>query len=59
MREAADGPYAVALVDLAEGVRVMANVIDCAPDDVKVGMAVRATWQERPDGRNLLQFEPA
>ncbi len=34
-------PYAVALVDLEEGVRVLSNVVDCAPDDVTVGLAVR------------------
>lgn len=57
-RDAADGPYAVALIDLAEGVRMMSNVVGCPPDDVTVGMAVRLTWQPRPDGRNLPQFTP-
>jgi len=55
-RDAADGPYVVALIDLVEGVRVMANVLDCAPDDVCVGMPVRATWLPLSDGRQLLQF---
>ena len=41
----ADGPYAVALVDLAEGVRMMSNVVDCAPDAVTVGMAVHVTLE--------------
>jgi uncharacterized OB-fold protein len=57
-REAADGPYAVALVDLDEGVRVMGNVLECAPDDVHVGMRVRAVWHPLSDGRRLLQFAP-
>jgi uncharacterized protein len=57
-RDAADGPYVVALVDLAEGVRVMGNVSECAPDDVQVGMPVRATWHPLSDGRKLLQFAP-
>ena len=57
-RDAADGPYVVALVDLEEGVRVMGNVAECAPDDVKVGMQVRAIWQPLSDGRQLLQFAP-
>jgi uncharacterized OB-fold protein len=57
-RDAADGPYVVALVDLREGVRMMGNVLDCAPDDVHVGLAVRVTWQPLSDGRQLPQFAP-
>ena len=34
-------PYVVALVDLEEGPRVMTNIVDCEPDDVRIGMAVR------------------
>ncbi len=51
-------PYAVALVDLAEGVRVMSNVVGCGPEDVTVGMAVVAAWEPLSDGRHLLVFEP-
>ncbi len=54
-----DCPYVVALVDLAEGVRMMANIVDCPPEDVVVGMAVRVTWQPLSDGRHLPQFRPA
>ena len=57
-REAADGPYVVALVDLREGVRVMGNVLECRPEDVRVGLPVRVVWQPLPDGRQLLQFAP-
>jgi uncharacterized OB-fold protein len=57
-RDEADGPYAVALVDLAEGVRVMANVVGCPPDAVAVGMAVRVAWEPLSDGRNLPQMTP-
>jgi uncharacterized OB-fold protein len=55
-RDAADGPYVVVLVELAEGVRVMGNVLECAPDEVRVGMRVRVTWHPLADGRQLLQF---
>lgn len=58
-RDPADGPYAVALVDLAEGVRVMTNVVGCPPEDVTVGMAVRVTWQPLSDGRKLPQMTPS
>ena len=58
-RDPADGPYAVALVDLAEGVRMMANIVGVPPGDVTVGMPVRLVWQPLSDGRNLPQFTPA
>jgi uncharacterized OB-fold protein len=35
-------PYAVAMIELDEGVRMMSNVTDCPVDDVHVGMAVEA-----------------
>jgi uncharacterized OB-fold protein len=49
----------VALIDLAEGVRIMSNVVGCPPDQVAVGMAVRVGWHPLSDGRNLPQFELA
>lgn len=52
-------PYAVALVDLDDGIRMMTNVVGCEPDDVAPGMAVQVTWEALPDGRNLPLFEPA
>jgi uncharacterized OB-fold protein len=51
-------PYAVALVDLAEGVRMMTNVVGCDPADVAVGQAVVVTWESLSDGRNLPLFRP-
>jgi len=57
-RDAADGAYAVALVQLPEGVRMMSNIVGCALEDITVGMAVRVTWQPLSDGRHLAQFEP-
>lgn len=35
------GPYNVALIDLAEGVRLMSRVDGIAPEAVKIGMSVR------------------
>jgi uncharacterized protein len=57
-RDSSDGPYVVVLVDLAEGVRVMGNVSECAPGEVHVGIHVRVTWQSLSDGRKLPQFAP-
>ncbi|GEL26539.1 hypothetical protein PSU4_54930 [Pseudonocardia sulfidoxydans NBRC 16205] len=58
-RAAEDGPYAVALVELAEGVRMLTNVVGCPPEDVVVGMPVRVCWHELSDGRKLPMFTPA
>lgn len=49
-------PYAVALVDLAEGVRLMTNVVGTDPDAVRVGQAVTVTWEPLSDGRHLPLF---
>lgn len=57
-RDPDDGPYAVALVDLPEGVRLMTNVVGCDPDAVSVGMAVQVAWHELSDGRKLPMFTP-
>ena len=54
-----EGPYAIALVDLDEGVRLMTNVVGVAPADVSIGMPVRVTWEPLSDGRHLPLFEPA
>ena len=52
-----DQPYAVALVDLAEGPRMVTNVVGCPPMDVRPGMPVRVTWEPLSDGRHLPLFE--
>jgi uncharacterized protein len=57
-RTAEDLPYAVALIDLDEGVRMMSNVVDTDPEAVRVGDAVRIAWKPLSDGRNLPQFSP-
>ncbi|MCU1353037.1 MAG: putative nucleic-acid-binding protein containing a Zn-ribbon [Acidimicrobiales bacterium] len=51
-------PYAVALVDLPEGVRLLTNVVGAPPDDVTVGMVVEVTWEPLSDGRHLPLFTP-
>ncbi len=51
-------PYAVALVDLDEGVRMMTSVVGCAAEDVHVGQRVRPAWEPLTDGRHLLLHEP-
>jgi uncharacterized protein len=47
-------PYAVVLVDLAEGARMMSNVFGSPP---AVGDAVSVAWLPLDDGRHLPIFE--
>jgi len=54
-RKPADGgDYNIALVDLAEGVRLMSRVAGIAPDQVKIGMPVKARIAD-----GLVEFTPA
>jgi uncharacterized protein len=53
-----DQPYAIALVDLDEGVRVMANIVGGPATEVCSGQPVEATWEPLSDGRHLLLFQP-
>ena len=53
-RPADGGDYNVCLVDLAEGVRLMSRVVSLPPQDVKIGMAVRARIAE-----GVVEFTPA
>ncbi|GAB3666351.1 hypothetical protein GCM10027589_31410 [Actinocorallia lasiicapitis] len=52
-------PYVVALIELAEGPRILGNVLDVAPQDVTVGMPVQLTFQRLDDEVTLPQWQPA
>ena len=50
-------PNVIALVELAEGTRIVSNLRDVEPGEVEVGMPVRADFVELEEGRNFLQFK--
>lgn len=52
-------PYIVALVELAEGVRLVSNLCETDPADVSVGMAVEVFYQEFDNDLVLHQFRPS
>jgi len=54
-----DYPYIVALVDLDEGIRLVSNLCNVAPDDVPIGMRVEVFYEHFDDGLVLPQFRPA
>ena len=52
-------PYAIALVELAEGPWLITGITGCPPDEVRAGMPVRAVFRAVADGVTLPYFEPA
>ena len=53
-----DYPYIVALIDLAEGVRIISNLIDIDPDDARIDMPVEVCFTEFAEDFVLHQFRP-
>lgn len=53
------GDYVIAIVEIEEGARITANIVNCEPDVVRIGMPVRAVYQDVTPEVTLLQFEPA
>ena len=39
-------PYVLAYVELDEGVRLLTNIVGCAPDDVRIGMPVEVVFDD-------------
>jgi uncharacterized OB-fold protein len=38
-------PYIIAIVELEEGAKVLSQVVDCDPNDVKIGMQVKSCFR--------------
>ncbi len=55
---AQDVPYVVALVELAEGVRIPSNIVECTPEDVSAGMPVKVVFRPVTADITLPLFEP-
>lgn len=52
-------PYIPAMVELAEGPRIFTNLVDVAPEDVRIGMAVRVAFRPTEGGPPVPMFAPA
>ena len=52
-------PYAIAYVALAEGPKMMTNIVDCDLDKIKIGQAVRLVWKPSENGPPIPMFTPA
>ena len=63
-RPAAPGftpPYAIAVVELEEGPRLMSNIVDCpqTPEALELDMKLEVTFEKLDDAITLAQFRPA
>jgi uncharacterized protein len=49
-------PYVAAVVELAEGPRMMTRLIGCEPDEVSMGMALEAVFEPLDDDVTIVVF---
>jgi uncharacterized OB-fold protein len=55
---AAEAPYAIVLVQLAEGPRITSNLVGVPPHAVRIGMPVKAIFENISDEVTLPKFAP-
>ncbi len=49
-------PYAVVLVEMEEGVRMISNMVGIAPEEIRIGMPVEVVFEEVRQGLILPKF---
>ncbi len=54
-----DLPVLLCLVDLDDGARMYAQVTDCKPEDLKVGMRVKVHFEDISEEAGIPKFRPA
>ncbi len=52
-------PYIMSWVELDEGVKMLTNLVDCRPEDVKIGMPVEVVYEDVTPEVTLAKFRPA
>ena len=52
-------PYNLSIIELDEGAKVWANVVECQPENVQIGMNVRVRYDDVTDDLTLARFVPA
>lgn len=52
-------PYVLAIVELAEGPRLMTNVVGSSPEQVRIGMPVEVVFEDVTPEITLPKFRPA
>jgi uncharacterized OB-fold protein len=49
-------PYAAAVIELEEGVRLLGNVVDCPPGELRIGMPLRVDFEKQSEAVTLPVF---
>jgi|TARA_B110000263_G_scaffold195427_1_gene173827 uncharacterized OB-fold protein len=53
-------PYAFAVVQLDEGIRMMSNIVDCdVMEDIEIDMKLEVKFDDISDDWTLVKFKPA
>lgn len=50
-------PYAVAMINLKEGVKMMGNIVNSRLEDIQIGAPVKVVFEKISDDMTLPQFE--
>ena len=51
-------PYVIAVVQLEEGPRMHTNIVECANEDLRIGMPVEVVFEKVDDEITLPKFRP-
>ena len=51
-------PYVIGLIELDEGVRMIANLVNIEPDQIEIGMRLKVAWEQINDEITYFAFEP-
>jgi uncharacterized OB-fold protein len=49
----------MAYVELDEGVKMLTNLVDCQPEQVRIGMPVEVVYEDVTKDVTLAKFRPA
>jgi uncharacterized OB-fold protein len=52
-------PYVMAWVQLDEGLKLLTNIVDCAPEQVRIEMPVEVVFDDVTPEVTLVKFRPA
>lgn len=52
-------PYVMAYVELDEGAKMLTNIVDCSPEQVRIGMPVEVVYEDVTREVTLAKFRPA
>jgi uncharacterized protein len=52
-------PYVMAYVELDEGLKMLTNIVDCPPEQVRIGMPVEVVFEDVTPEVTLAKFRPA